>query len=147
VLFLGKHDYAMDERGRVPMPPRFREALMPGIILTQGTPDRCIRAYPSDGFEQQAALYLSDPAITPQGRVMRRAFFSGAYQSELDRQGRVLIPPVLRQWANLQNQVVVVGIGEGLEIWNAADFDAVLASEEAQYQQTLGLPAGQAGSE
>ena len=137
MLFLGKHDYSMDERGRVPMPPRFREALMQGIILTQGTPDRCVRAYPLDAFEQQAYLYMNEPVTTRTGRVMRRAFFSGAYQSELDRQGRVLIPPVLRDWANLQGQVVVVGTGEGIEIWNAGDFEAALSGEEGEFRQTL----------
>jgi MraZ protein len=137
MLFLGKHEYAMDERGRVPMPPRFREALMQGIILTQGAPDRCIRAYPVDGFEDQASLYTSQPVTTRAGRVMRRAFFSGAYQSELDRQGRVLIPPILRQWANLDAAVIVVGTGEGIEIWNKAAFDAALAAEEAEFRQTL----------
>lgn len=138
MLFLGKHDYSMDERGRVPLPPRFREALMPGIILTQGTPDHCVRAYPLDGFEEQAALYMSDPVTTRLGRVQRRAFFSGAYQSELDRQGRVLIPPVLRQWANLDGPVVIVGTGEGIEIWNANDFETALADEEPEFRQALG---------
>jgi MraZ protein len=69
---------------------------------------------------------------------MRRAFFSGAYQSEMDRQGRVLIPPVLRQWAGLEGQVTVVGTGEGIEIWNATDFDAALSQEEDEFRQTLG---------
>jgi len=138
MLFLGKHDYSMDERGRVPMPPRFREALMQGIILTQGTPDRCLRAYPALGFDETAAPYLSDPVTTRSGRVMRRAFFSGAYQAELDRQGRVLIPPVLRQWAGLDGQVIVVGTGEGIEIWNAGDFEAALAGEAGEFRQTLG---------
>jgi MraZ protein len=137
MLFLGRHDYAMDERGRVPMPPRFRDALMQGIILTQGTPDRCIRAYPIESFEQQAALYMNQPITTRNGRVMRRAFFSGAYQAELDRQGRVLIPPVLRQYANLGSQVIVVGTGEGIEIWNASDFDSALTAEEDAYLQNL----------
>jgi MraZ protein len=147
MLFLGRHDYSMDSRGRVPMPPRFREALMQGIILTQGAPDRCVRAYPVNGFEEQAAHYMREPITSPTGRVMRRAFFSGAYQSELDGQGRVLVPPVLRQWANLEGQVVVVGTGEGIEIWSAADFDAALSGEESEFRQTLGLPAGQAGYE
>jgi len=137
MLFLGKHDYAMDERGRVPLPPRFRDALMQGIILTQGTPDHCIRAYPLDNFEEQAALYTNEPVTTRTGRVMRRAFFSGAYQAELDRQGRVLIPPVLRQWANLDTQVVVVGTGEGIEIWNANDFETAIGAEEAAFLQNL----------
>jgi MraZ protein len=69
---------------------------------------------------------------------MRRAFFSGSYQSDLDRQGRVLIPPVLRQWAGLDGQVVVVGTGEGMEIWNVVDFDAALAGEVGEFRQTLG---------
>ena len=137
MLFLGKHEYSMDERGRVPMPPRFRDVLMNGIILTQGTPDRCLRAYPLDGFEQQASLYMNDPVTTRGGRVMRRAFFSGAYHAELDRQGRVLIPPVLRDWAGLANHVVVVGTGEGIEIWNEPEFDAALEQEEPEFRQSL----------
>src|SRR5918999_2640210 len=102
MLFLGRHDYSMDERGRVPMPPRFRGALMQGLILTQGAPDACVRVYPADGFEEQAALYMNEPVTTRTGRVLRRAFFSGAYQAELDAQGRVLIPPPLREFAGLQ---------------------------------------------
>jgi transcriptional regulator MraZ len=137
MLFLGKHDYAMDERGRVPMPPRFRDALMQGIILTQGTPDHCIRAYPTQNFEEQAGLYMNEPVTTRNGRVMRRAFFSGAYQAELDRQGRVLIPPMLRQWGNLETQVVVVGTGEGIEIWNAEDFESAIGAEEEAFLQSL----------
>jgi MraZ protein len=138
MLFLGKHDYSMDERGRVPMPPRFREALMQGVILTQGAPDRCLRAYPATGFEEQAAEYMREPITTRAGRVLRRNFFSGAYPAEMDRQGRVLIPPVLRQWAGLEGQVVVVGTGEAIEIWNAGEFDAALSGEEGEFRQTLG---------
>ncbi|HLG10965.1 MAG TPA: division/cell wall cluster transcriptional repressor MraZ [Dehalococcoidia bacterium] len=138
MLFLGRHEYAMDERGRVPMPPRFRDALMHGMILTQGTPDHCIRAYPSTNFEEQASLYMNEPVTTRTGRVMRRAFFSGAYQAELDRQGRVLIPPPLREYANLDNQVVVVGTGEGIEIWNAGDFESAIGAEEGAFLRSLG---------
>jgi len=111
---------------------------MHGLILTQGAPDRCVRAYPTGGFESQAAEYLSQSITTRTGRVLRRGFFSGAYDSEMDRQGRVLIPPVLRQWAGLDGQVVVVGTGEGIEIWSASEFDAVLEREEAEFRQTLG---------
>jgi MraZ protein len=137
MLFLGKHDYSMDERGRIPMPPRYREALMQGIILTQGTPDRCIRAYPLDAFEQQAALYTESPVTTRAGRIARRAFFSGAYQAELDRQGRVLIPSVLREYAGLEGLVTIVGIGEGMEIWNLDDFAVALAAEEEEFRQAM----------
>jgi MraZ protein len=137
MLFLGKHDYAMDERGRVPMPPRYRDALMQGIILTQGTPDRCIRAYPLDAFEDMAALYTNEPVTTRGGRVSRRAFFSAAFAAELDKQGRVLIPPALRQFAGLDGQVVVAGTGEGIEIWSATGFDSALEHEEAEFRLSL----------
>ena len=138
MYFLGKHEYSMDERGRVPVPPRFREALMKGIILTQGAPDRCVRAYAADGFEEQASLYVNQPVTTREGRVMRRRFFSNAYPAELDRQGRVLIPPLLRQWASLENQVVVVGTGEAIEIWSADGFEAALEEEEPVFRQSMG---------
>ena len=110
---------------------------MAGIILTQGTPDRCVRAYPLDAFDEQAALYRERPVTTRGGRIARRAFFSGAYNAELDKQGRVLIPPVLREWANLEGQVAVVGTGEGLEIWNLDDFVTALAGEEGEFLQAL----------
>jgi MraZ protein len=141
MLFLGKQDYSMDERGRVPMPPRYRDAFMQGVILTQGSPDHCIRAYPTDGFEEQAALYMSEPVTTRSGRVRRRAFFSNAYPAELDRQGRVLIPQTLRDYAGLTNHIVVAGAGEWIEIWNTADFDAAVEQEEAEFLEDMGSEA------
>lgn len=107
------------------------------MILTQGAPDKCIRAYPMEGFEQQAALYMNEPITTRNGRVMRRNFFSGAYPAELDRQGRVLIPPKLREWAGLEGHLVIVGTGEGIEIWNSDEFDAALEDEEVEFRQNL----------
>jgi MraZ protein len=138
MLFLGKHEYSMDERGRVPMPPRYRDAFMLGVILTQGSPDHCIRAYPTNGFEEQASLYTSEPATSRIGRIRRRAFFSSAYPAELDRQGRVLVPQTLRDWAGLSNHIVVAGAGDWLEIWNTDDFDAAVQVEAAEFRQDMG---------
>ncbi len=118
MLFLGTYPYSMDERGRVPIPPRFRDAFLTGVILTQGAPDKCVRIYPQSGFEEKADLYMAEPVTRRIGRVMRRSFFSTAYPAEVDRQGRVLVPPQLRRWASLEGEVVVVGIGDGIEIWN-----------------------------
>ena len=134
MLFLGRHDYSMDERGRVPIPPKFREALVRGVILTFGTPDRCVRAYPAETFEEQANLFLDEPGMGRQGRVLRRALFARAYPAELDRQGRVLVPPPLRRHAGLEGPVVVVGTGEFMEIWDTAAFDETLTEEEQEYE-------------
>jgi MraZ protein len=135
MLFLGSYEYSMDERGRVPIPPRFRDSFQSGIVLTQGAPDRCIRAYPPGNFEEQARLYMAEPVTRKAGRVMRRQFFSGSYQAEIDRQGRVLIPQQLRGYAGLDSQVLVVGVGEGIEIWSVAAFQDALAEEEAEFER------------
>lgn len=132
ILFLGTYPYSMDERGRVPIPPRFRDAFLTGVILSQGTPDKCVRIYPLNGFEQRAEEYLSQPETSHVGRVRSRTFFSSSYQVEVDRQGRVLIPPPLRRWANLDGEVVVAGVGLRLEVWDAALFEEVKAREESE---------------
>ena len=137
MLFLGKHDYSMDERGRVPLPPRYRDDLMKGIVLTEGTPELCLRAYSLDKYEEQAAVYLSEPVTTPTGRVLRNAF-ARAQQVELDKQGRVLVPPRLRQFAGLDGQVVIVGNGDSFLIWDADEYEKNLQAEEATFRQTLG---------
>jgi MraZ protein len=135
--FLGTYEYAMDERGRVPMPPRFRDALRDGVILTQGAPDRCIRGFSTSAFDEQAGLYTAEPAIHRDGRILRRQFFARAHPVELDRQGRVLIPGVLRKFADLTDQVVVIGAGEGFEIWATSFFDEVMRTEEEDYARAL----------
>jgi MraZ protein len=132
MLFLGTYPYSMDERGRVPVPPRFRDAFVTGVILTQGTPDKCVRIYPLAEFQEKAALYMAEPVTRRAGRVMRRTFFGGAFDAQMDRQGRVLIPPQLRRFANLEGEVVVVGIGDGVEVWDAEAYAETRQAEESQ---------------
>jgi MraZ protein len=134
MLFLGAYPYSMDERGRIPIPPRFRDAFLTGVILTQGTPDRCVRVYPQTGFEETAASYLAAPETTRLGRMRARTFFSSAYQAELDRQGRVLVPPQLRRWAGLDGEVVVAGAGHWFEVWPQAAFNATKDRDEAELE-------------
>ncbi len=137
MLFLGRYEYVMDDRGRIPLPPRFREELSRGVILTFGRPDQCVRGYSSAGFDDQASLYLREPAVGRQGRVMRRVVFGLSYAVELDRQGRVVIPPPLRRWAELDGQVVVAGTGEGFEVWRAERFEAAVIAEAEEFGQAL----------
>jgi MraZ protein len=138
MLFLGKHEYSMDERGRVPMPPRYREALMRGLVLTEGTPENCLRAYPADDFERQAELYLSRPVTTEVGRDARTVIFGSAEAVELDRQGRVLIPSSLREFAGLRGPIVVIGNGDSFLIWDAQSYETHAAATQERYRQSLG---------
>ncbi len=127
--FLGRFEYAMDERGRVPVPPRYRELFTPGAMLNQG-PDPCLRLFTSESFQQQAELYTSNPAIEEVARMTRRAFFANSFSVELDKQGRILIPTTLRTYARLENNVIISGAGEWLEIWSPQQFETKMAEAE-----------------
>ncbi len=127
--FLGRFEYAMDDRGRVPIPPRYRELFSIGAMLNQG-PDPCLRLFTVESFQEQAQLYTSGPAIERGGRMTRHAFFANSFSVELDRQGRILIPTPLRAYARLENEVVISGAGEWLEIWNPEQFEAEMAEAE-----------------
>jgi MraZ protein len=117
VRFVGTFDYVMDERGRVPLPPVYRDAFREGLVLSLGHPDRCLRVYTRTAFDEQADEFTADSTMSQRGRDLRRAFFASARHVELDNQNRILIPPPLRQSAGLEKQVLVIGNGECLEIW------------------------------
>lgn len=114
----------MDERGRVPLPPVYRDAFREGVMLSQGTPDPCLRVYTWTAFESLASEYSADSPMVQRGRDLRRVFFPAARHQELDKQNRILIPPPMRLYAGLERQVLVIGAGESLEIWEPARWEA-----------------------
>ncbi len=135
--FLGRYEYAMDARGRVPLPPRYRDAFAVGAVISQG-PDPCLRLFTAESFEQQASLYTSEPATVRAGRITRHAFFSNSFSVELDRQGRILVPAPLRAYAELEGSVVVAGAGEWLEVWDPERFDIEMAVADRQQESDAG---------
>ena len=127
--FLGRYEYAMDDRGRVPIPPRYRDLFAHGGMLNQG-PDACLRLFTNESFEEQAELYTSQPAIERSGRMTRHAFFANSFSVELDKQGRILIPAPLRSYARLDADVIISGAGEWLEIWDPQQFASEMAEAD-----------------
>jgi MraZ protein len=127
--FLGRYEYAMDDRGRVPIPPRYRDLFAFGGMLNQG-PDPCLRLFTTESFDQQAQLYTSGPAIERAGRMTRHAFFANCFSVELDKQGRILVPSPLRAYARLDGNVMIAGAGEWLEIWNLQQFETEMSEAE-----------------
>ncbi len=137
MFFLGTFDYAMDERGRVPLPPRYRDAFREGIVLSQGSPNRCLRVYTRQAFEGQAAEFTAEPAMRRKGRVLRHALFPRSHEADLDKQSRVLIPASLREYAGLSGKVLVIGAGEWLEIWAPEEYEAETARVDEQLEDAL----------
>ena len=127
MLLLGTFDYAIDERGRIPLPPPFRDSFRDGIVLSPGSPDRCLLLHSLDEFARQARPITDTPALHRAGRVLRRGSFHGVERVSLDSQSRILIPARLRDYAGITSKVRVFGTGEWLELWCPEEYDAEMA--------------------
>ena len=117
MLFYGEYEHRVDAQGRISMPVRFRDSFKSGIILSRGY-DKCIVAYPTQEWERMAQNIANMPVTQDKNRRLRRMNFSGAFPSDLDRQGRFLLPAPLRQYAQIGEEVVMAGGGSYLEIWD-----------------------------
>jgi MraZ protein len=117
-MFTGEHDHTIDEKGRVTLPARCREALAGGLVLARGL-DSNVDVYPRSTWDSvvQARLAELDP-LSREARTLRRFFFAGAMDTEPDRQGRVLVPAALQRHASLERDVVIAGVDDHLEIWD-----------------------------
>ena len=133
-MLLGEYEHTIDDKNRLTLPSKFRAAFAGGLVLTRGI-ERCLYAYPSSEWEAtvQSRLRELDP-LSKEGRLMHRYFFSGASEAELDKQGRVMVPAPLGDYAGLGKEVVVAGIHDHLEIWDRAawrkEMDEVEGSAE-----------------
>ena len=130
VDFRGKYEHTIDDRGRVSLPARYRNEFANGIVLLVSE-DGCIEVYTEAGFNEVASHTAVKPPTTREGRRARRGFYSDSYDTELDRQGRILIPPLLRQQAAVDGGVVIAGRKECLEIWNPRRLERVLQAARA----------------
>jgi MraZ protein len=107
----------MDEKGRLTVPAKFRAELASGLVVTRGM-DRCLAIYPLAEWDRLAEKVSGLPITDHDARGLRRFFFAHASDAVPDRQGRVLIPPRLREYAGLDSEVVIAGLNTYIEIWN-----------------------------
>jgi MraZ protein len=117
-MFLGQFTYTLDVKGRLTVPSRFRDELPLQAVLTRGL-DICLVLYPIDVWTEISQKVTALPITDTRGRALRRIFFADAVHVELDRQGRILIPDRLREYAglDLSAEVVVVGLDRFIELW------------------------------
>jgi MraZ protein len=119
-MLLGEYEHTIDEKNRLTLPAKFREAFSEGVVLTRGM-DGCLYAYPRRAWETSVEARLRDlDPLSREGRLMQRFFFSGAAEAEPDRQGRIMVPAALAQHAGLGRDVVVAGMHDHVEIWDRA---------------------------
>ncbi|MBI4308321.1 MAG: division/cell wall cluster transcriptional repressor MraZ [Chloroflexi bacterium] len=117
-MFFGECALRIDDKNRVVIPTRFRPEFLHGLVLAQGMdPTPCINVFPLAEWDRFCQRINAVPLDKSRGRDLRRLFFSTAFPTEMDRQGRVVLPPALRQYAQLAGEAVVIGAGDHLEIW------------------------------
>lgn len=133
-MFIGEHQHTIDEKGRLFMPARFREGLGESFVVTKGL-DNCLWAYPRDEWSVIEAKMKALPFTQANARAFVRFFFSGATECTLDRQGRVLIPNNLREYARLNRDAVVSGVSTRVEIWAKEEWERYIRQAESSYVQ------------
>jgi transcriptional regulator MraZ len=142
-MLLGEYEHTIDDKNRLTLPAKFREAFEDGIIVTRGL-DGCLWAWTPDGWANYRDSTLANlHPLSQQGRRMQRHFFSGASETAADKQGRVIIPLTLLAHAKLGRDVVVAGVNDHLEIWDRAAWQRELAEVEGSAEDVAERLAAQ----
>jgi MraZ protein len=136
-VFLGKHTPRLDEKNRVILPARFREALSSGLVMTKGQ-DRCVVVWTQAAFEDYAEKLRTGSVTNEKVRAYTRVLFASAYQEVPDKQGRITLPADLREFAGLERDCVVVGQDTRIEIWDAGAWESYLAAQEQSFVELDG---------
>ena len=143
-MFMGEFNHTIDAKGRLIIPSRFREELGQEFVMTKGL-DGCLFVFPQNEWESFQGKLKTLPLINKDARKFTRFFLAGAAEMEVDKQGRILIPSVLREFASLEKDVVFVGVGSRIEIWNRAGWDESISGydddmdEVAENMDSLGF--------
>ncbi|MDA1036135.1 MAG: division/cell wall cluster transcriptional repressor MraZ [Chloroflexi bacterium] len=128
--FHGEFQHRVDPQGRIAIPARYREAFTGGIYLTRGF-DQCVWVFSPEEWGTYSSRYAAMSPNSRVARTLRRRVFGSTFDLELDRQGRVVLPQPLRQFAGLQDEVVIVGAGTWLELWDRSRWDEQVAEIDA----------------
>ena len=126
-MFIGEYHHTIDEKGRIIIPAKFREALGKEFIITRGI-ENCLFVYSLQNWAKITDKLSSLPFTKKYARTFNRFFMSGATSVELDKQGRVNISQPLTQYANLVKDCIVIGTGDRLEIWSQESWNSFFDS-------------------
>lgn len=131
ILFIGEYRHSLDTKGRVIVPAKFRDGLGDKFVVTKGL-DGCLFAYSKEEWTNFENKIKTLPLTNKDARAFVRFFFSGAVECEIDKQGRTLIPPMLRDYANLNKDLVIIGVSTRVEIWSQEKWDNYSEAEDLE---------------
>lgn len=121
-MFLGEFEYRIDDKGRMPFPPRFRPYFKDGIIIAP-SPEKCLAVYTLPEWKKLADSLTSSSLPPSKLRKINRALFATAFHTNMDAQGRISLPAALRQYAGIGEDVIIAGANSYLELWDKAHWN------------------------
>ncbi len=137
-MFRGRFEYIIDEKGRISLPAKFRETLSANyderLIIT--TFDNCLWGYPAKEWQVIEEKIASLPQFKSQVKALQRVFVSGAAECPLDKQGRIVIPPTLRDYADLKKEVLFVGMSRRIEIWSKEKWNKIFSASQEMIEKS-----------
>ena len=141
-MFMGEYNHTIDPKGRLIIPSKFREALGDTFVVTKGL-DGCLFVYDNEEWNAFEEKLKSLPNTNKEARQFVRFFLAGAAEVEVDKQGRILVPNILREFAQISKDVVLIGVASRIEIWSKERFEGMAAYEDmdeiAEHMEQLGL--------
>ncbi len=141
-MFMGEYNHTIDAKGRIIVPSKFREILGDEFVITKGL-DGCLFVYDNHEWAAFEEKLKALPITNKDARAFVRFFLAGAASVEVDKQGRILLPGSLREFASLQKDAVLIGVGSRIEIWSRERWEDVASFEDmdtvAEHMADLGL--------
>ncbi|MCM3568800.1 division/cell wall cluster transcriptional repressor MraZ [Neobacillus mesonae] len=133
-MFMGEYHHSIDNKGRLIVPSKFRDDLGEMFIITRGL-DQCLFGYPLTEWKVIEEKLKALPLTKKDARAFTRFFFSGATESELDKQGRINIPAPLLQYAKLEKECVILGVSNRIEIWSKQIWEDYFSQSEDSFAE------------
>ena len=141
-MFMGEYNHTIDTKGRLTIPSKFREVLGDDFVVTKGL-DGCLFVYDNKEWNAFEEKLKSLPLTNKEARQFARFFLAGAAEVEVDKQGRILVPNILREFAQISRDVVLIGVASRIEIWSKERFEGIATFEDmdeiAEHMAELGL--------
>lgn len=136
-MFYGEYEHSLDKKGRIIIPSKFREAMKDNYIeklyVTRGL-DGCLFMFPEDEWKTQESKFKSIPFTRQEGRKFNRIYFSGAAEIDVDKQGRVLLPRYLKDYAHIEKHIMIIGVSNRIEIWSHEKWKDYYSSSKKSFE-------------
>lgn len=138
-MLSGRYNFNINEKGRLFVPSKMRDSLGEKFILSRSATDKCLVIYPTERWNTILDELMKNATAT---KAVRRKLFGNAVEMEADKQGRIIVPLELREFADLTGEVVIVGIGDSAEVWNAEAYEQKENAQDDEQSEKLLIELG-----